>query len=112
MRDAGRLQPTLWRTCRVLANRLRLRMLASVVRRPGQTVSMVAKQFNVRVGVASEYLRALEARSLLIARRKGRYVEYEPVNGKPEEARHRLAAAVAAEFKKGEKAVEKVFRLA
>jgi DNA-binding transcriptional ArsR family regulator len=112
MRDAGALQPTLWRTCRVLANRLRLKMLGAIVRRPGQTVSAVAKQFHVRVGVASEYLRALEARSLLIARRNGRWVQYEPANGESEEPRHRLGAAVSAELKKGGKVAEKVFRLA
>ena len=72
------LQPTLWRTCRVLANRHRLRILQAVIRHPGQTVSQVAQTLNLRLPMASSYLRALNARGLLQAVRSGRYVYYSP----------------------------------
>ena len=42
MTNAHPLQPTLWRTCRVIANRTRLQILALLLRQPGQTVSAVA----------------------------------------------------------------------
>ena len=72
-------QPTLWRTCRVLANRQRLQMLALLIRKPGQTVSSVARQMRLSLPAASQYLRALEARGLLTCRRVGVRVEYRPV---------------------------------
>jgi hypothetical protein len=64
-----------------------------------------------RAGGRGERISA-SARSLLIARPNGRWVQYEPVNGESEEPRHRLGAAVSAELKKGGKVAEKVFRLA
>ena len=70
------LRPTLWRTCRVLANRRRLEIFHFLLQKPDQTVSAVAKRFKFPVPIASESLRLLESRSLLIARRVGRYVKY------------------------------------
>jgi DNA-binding transcriptional ArsR family regulator len=72
-------QPTLWRTCRVLANRQRLQILTVLIRQPGQTVSSVARQMRLSLPAASQYLRALEARGLLSSRRVGLRVEYRPV---------------------------------
>ena len=70
------LQPTLWRTCRVIANRSRLRMFALLLKHPGQTVSAVADSLKLPLPVASQYLRALEARGLIEVRRVGRRVSY------------------------------------
>ena len=74
-------QPTLWRTCRVLANRKRLQTLALLIRQPNQTVSAVADRISLSTPAASQYLRALEARGLLTCRRIGRRVEYRPAAG-------------------------------
>ena len=63
------IQPTLWRTCRVVANRKRLQTLALLIRKPNQTVSAVAERMRLSVPAASQYLRALEARGLLTCRR-------------------------------------------
>src|SRR2546421_4014919 len=71
-------QPTLWRTCRVLANRKRLQMLALLIRQPNQTVSTVAHQMRLSLPAASQYLRALEGRGLLTCRRVGLQVGYRP----------------------------------
>src|SRR5437762_1309603 len=70
------LRPTLWRTCRVLANRTRLQIFALLVRRRSQTVSAIADRIEVPLSVASQNLRALEARGLLEVRRSGRRVYY------------------------------------
>ncbi len=72
------VQPTLWRTCRVLANRKRLQILARLIRQPNQTVSALAREMKLSMPAASQYLRALEARGLLTCRRVGLRVEYRP----------------------------------
>jgi len=71
-------RPTLWRTCRVLANRTRLRIFRRLAQQPGQTVSDVARRLRLSLPVTSQYLRALEARGLLSARRVGLRVTYRP----------------------------------
>lgn len=70
------LQPTIWRTCRVLAHRDRLQVLAYVSAHPGVTVSLVARHCRLLVSRASEHLRALQARGLLRAQRHSRWVSY------------------------------------
>ena len=70
------LHPTLWRTCRVLANVIRLGLLAQLVRRQPQSVSELAEKCALTLPVASPSLRALEARGLLKVKRIRRRVEY------------------------------------
>ncbi|HKS36305.1 MAG TPA: helix-turn-helix domain-containing protein [Verrucomicrobiae bacterium] len=72
------LQPTLWRTCRVLANRRRLKILGVLLRQSPQTVSSLSRQLKLPLPVASQSLRALEGRGLLTSRRIGRRVDYRP----------------------------------
>lgn len=105
------LQPTLWRTCRVLANRKRLQILALLARRPAQTVSTVARFMKLSLPTASQYLRALEARGLLTCRRVGRRVEYRLANGKSESAADQVAAALRRVLG-GRNRVEGLFKLA
>ncbi len=68
--------PTLWRTCRVLANDTRLRLFAQLVRKQPQTVTQLAAQLALTLPVASQSLRALESRGLLIVKRIRQRVEY------------------------------------
>ena len=70
------LSPTLWRTCRVLMNPLRLRCLDAVLREPGRCVSAIAKEVHLPVPVASQYLRDLQARGMLAVTRRSRWVFY------------------------------------
>ena len=70
------LHPTLWRTCRVLANDTRLRIFARLVRNQPQSVSQLAGAGALTLPVASQSLRALESRGLLLVRRVRRRVEY------------------------------------
>lgn len=69
-------RPTLWRTCRGLANRRRLRIFGFLVGHPPQTVSTVAKCLNLPLSTTSKALRLLESRSLLLAQRTGSLVKY------------------------------------
>jgi DNA-binding transcriptional ArsR family regulator len=87
-------QPTLWRTCRVLANRRRLQILIVLIRQPGQTVSSIARQIRLSLPAASQYLRALESRGLLTCRRVGRVVEYRPAATRTEAGGGSIATAL------------------
>lgn len=70
--------PTVWRTCRVLANAGRIRCLKAVLEWPLSTVGEIACRARTSEAVASEYLRALQARGLIRAERKSRWVRYAP----------------------------------
>lgn len=106
------LQPTLWRTCRLLANRTRLKLLGVLLRRPGLTVSAAAEHLKLPLPVASQYLRALEARGILTARRVGRQVEYRPSPATTAGPGPKLVAALRLVFQRETEPVETVFRLA
>ena len=105
-------QPTLWRTCRVLANRKRLQILALLIRQPNQTVSAVADRISLSMPAASQYLRALEARGLLTCRRVGRRVEYRPSPGKGEGAAEEIVKALRLVFRRRAQPIEAIFNLA
>ena len=70
------LHPTLWRTCRVLANPVRLRVLQHVFDRNESHVSEVARACQLPLSSATMALRALQARGLLGVRREGLFVIY------------------------------------
>jgi DNA-binding transcriptional ArsR family regulator len=112
MTAARTLQPTLWRTCRAIANRARLQMLDLLIQEPGLTVSAVASRMNQSLSVTSEYLRALEARGLLTVRRVKRRVEYRPHLATSVDAGPRLAAALRLTLEREAKPIENLFKLA
>ena len=72
------LHPTLWRTCRALAGKTRLRLFRLVVDFPGQSVSELADQAGIGCSLASQELRRLQSRGLLQSLRKGPFVQYLP----------------------------------
>jgi DNA-binding transcriptional ArsR family regulator len=111
MTPVSQFQPTLWRTCRVLANRKRLQILALLARESRQRVSSVALRLELPLAVASQYLRALEARGLLIVQRVGRRVEYRMAPAKTD-ARHELVVPLRAALRHDTPAVERLFALA
>ena len=106
---AEKLQPTVWRTCRVLANITRLKMLAVVAQQPDMTVSAIATRVKLPLPVTSMYLRALEARGLLMSDRDGRWVTYRvsEANG----AVTPLAFALRSLARRNEKFADATFRL-
>ena len=61
----AQLNPTLWRTCRVLSHSGRLRLLQEILRQPGRSVSQLAADVSMGVSDASQQLRRLQSRGLL-----------------------------------------------
>lgn len=108
MPSTSNLHPTLWRTCRVLANRTRLKILDLLIREQPQSVSAVAAQLNLTLPVASQSLRALEARGFLTSCRVGRKVDYR-LNSNPDA---RLVGPVRAAFQRYPMAPETIFKTA
>lgn len=106
------LQPSLWRTCRVLANRTRLRLLDLLLKEPGLTVSAAAQRLDLTLPVASQSLRALEARGLLMARRSGRWVRYQPPVEDAAGPAALLMSALRLAFQREARPDEKIFKLA
>lgn len=70
------LRPSLWRTCRALANRRRLQVFQFVQANPGRTVSVVAEACGISTVSACQSLRTLNARGLLRVGRMSRWVAY------------------------------------
>lgn len=70
------LNPTLWRTCRVLAGRTRLKLLRQLHDRPGQNVSELARAVGIGLSDASQELRRIQSRGLLQTERKGTRLIY------------------------------------
>ena len=106
------LHPTLWRTCRVIANRSRLRIFALLIRQPGQTVSAIADRSNLPIPVASQYLRVLEARGLLEVRRVGRRVSYRLSSTITGGRAQGIVEAMLEVFRRDPKPVEALFKTA
>jgi len=73
------LNPTLWRTCRVLSGQTRLRLLRQIFNNPDQNVSQMAESVKIGESDASQELRRLQSRGLLRRYRKGLCVFYRPL---------------------------------
>jgi DNA-binding transcriptional ArsR family regulator len=106
------LQPTLWRTARVIANRNRLQIFDLLLQQPDQTVSGIALRLQMPRSLASENLRALEARGLLKARRSGRWVKYRVAHSTEKSPVSELVTAMKAAFHSENQPVETIFKLA
>jgi DNA-binding transcriptional ArsR family regulator len=102
--------PTLWRTCRVLANRRRLRLLADLGQHPYASVSDVARRLALPVCIASQYLRALNARGLIGAQRSGRFVCYHLAADPDVHGAAELSEALARALSHGVRKLEPTFR--
>ncbi len=70
------LNPTLWRTCRMLAGATRLRLLRELHARPGQKVSELARAAGIGRSDASQELRRIQSRGLLQTERRGAALIY------------------------------------
>ena len=112
MATAPILQPTLWRTCRVLANHTRLEILDLLAHDRPQPVSVVAARLGLTLPVASQALRALEARGLLACRRNGLKVEYRLGAATNADSRPALVVPLRAMLQHDLVSREKIFKLA
>ena len=72
------LNPTLWRTCRMLTGRTRLRLLRFLLENPNSTVTQLAAMAEIGISDASQELRRIQSRGMLQVDRKGPYVFYRP----------------------------------
>ncbi len=70
------LRPTLWRTCRAIANRTRLRLLWKIFQAEGLCVGELALTTGASRENATIQLRALNARGLITSTRWGKKVIY------------------------------------
>jgi len=104
------LRPTLWRTCRVLANKTRLRILHELCRQPEQRVSDIGQRLGLSSSLASQSLRALNARGLLVAHRTGRLVYYSPCANRSIPNNDRLLKVIRKTFADDKKPHEHIFK--
>lgn len=85
-------------------------MLHELIQHPDQTVSAVARRVNVPPAVATQYLRALNARGLLQARRAGKWEYYRPSPDKSIPGAASLLKALEETFATEEQPIEVIFR--
>lgn len=106
------LCPTLWRTCRALAGKTRLKILGDLIKHPAQTVSGVAIRNNISVPLASISLRVLNARGLIASHRDGRLVFYSVLPNRRIPWIAQLVASVCRVFSGRRKPVDLLYRQA
>ncbi|HPT17235.1 MAG TPA: MarR family transcriptional regulator [Kiritimatiellia bacterium] len=67
----GNLNPTLWRTCKMLSGPTRIRLLRQLHQRPGLNVSELGAFVGIKRADASQELRRIQSRGLLKSARHG-----------------------------------------
>jgi DNA-binding transcriptional ArsR family regulator len=65
------LNPTLWRTCKMLAGRTRIHLLRELNAHPGACVTDLGERVGIAEPAASQELRRIQSRGLLQAERQG-----------------------------------------
>ena len=70
------LNPTLWRTCKMLAGRKRVQLLRQLHDHPGSNVSELGDAVGIKRACASQELRRIQSRGLLKSQRQGRSLIY------------------------------------
>ena len=71
MQSLQNLNPTLWRTCKMLAGTKRVQLLRQLQEQPGRCVSDLGKAVGVKRSDASQELRRIQSRGLLKSKRHG-----------------------------------------
>ena len=70
------LNPTLWRTCKMLSGLSRIRLLRELYHHPGNCVSDLAERIGLKQPAASQELRRIQSRGLLQSERQGARLIY------------------------------------
>jgi DNA-binding transcriptional ArsR family regulator len=73
------LNPTLWRTCRMLAGATRIHLLRQLHDHPGQNIATLADAVGISQSYASQEMRRIQSRGLLQATHQGASLIYRPV---------------------------------
>ena len=94
------LEPTLWRTCRGLANERRLCVLAHICASGSACVTEAATATHISQPQATQHLRLLQSRGLLCATRTGRWVTYTPLADPRVKHAGKLLAAIQCSLKR------------
>jgi hypothetical protein len=71
------MNPTLWRTCRMLANARRLRIIHQLIGKDPQTLTQLATACKMSASACSQYTRQITARGLCRETRRGRYAFFD-----------------------------------
>lgn len=95
------LKPSLWKTCRVLANPIRLDILRTLVQKGTRTVQELADDLHLSAPTASLYLKHLQARGLCRATRQGPFVYYSAKSDPLVSQSRPLLTALSARFSEG-----------
>lgn len=74
----------LWKTCRVLANETRLKILRCLFKNQERCVQNIAEQFHLSEVVASQHLKLLNEHGFLNQKRESKWVFYQPTVPKNE----------------------------
>ena len=70
------LNPTLWRTCRMLSGEARIRLLRTLHDQPGRNVTELAQAVDIGLSDASQELRRIQSRGLLQPEHRGAALVY------------------------------------
>ena len=70
------LNPTLWRTCRMLSGDTRIRLLRALHEQPGRNVTELAQAVDIGLSDASQELRRIQSRGLLQPEHQGAALIY------------------------------------
>ena len=108
--EVSPLNPSLWRTCRALANVNRLTLMRELMTNGPRTVSELAATLHWSASKACQYLRMLNARGLLSAVRNGRYVTYKPEANPKIEYANLLVHAIENAFVQHRRDIPYVFK--
>ena len=73
------IPPTLWRTCRIIANESRLQLLREIFKVPRQDVSTLAASIGLTLGSTSNQLTLLCNEGFITPHRRGQRVLYDDV---------------------------------
>lgn len=92
------LRPTLWRTCRAIANTTRLRLLWKIFEMEGLCVGELARATRTSRENATIQLRALSSRGLITPQRRDKRVIYRAVANPGVEGAEELLAALRKSF--------------
>ena len=71
------LNPTLWRTCRMLANARRLGIIHELIGKDPQTLTQLATACKMSIPACSQYTRQITARGLCREVRNGRFAFFD-----------------------------------
>jgi predicted ArsR family transcriptional regulator len=74
------LNPTLWRTCKMLAGKTRIRLLRQLHAHPGEGVKALGKRVGIGHAAASQELRRIQSRGLLQVERHKSFKLYRMVS--------------------------------